>query len=100
VTHRIAIIARPSHSAWRGPLRAWLEQRSRELRDEACVRRVQVVDHNAGDPQGDRSGTGSAWTMVIDFAHPFGADAIIRDVLGDLAVLDASPEVTDLDGAA
>jgi hypothetical protein len=38
--------------------------------------------------------------MVIDFAHEFGADVIVRDVLNDLGALNASPELADLDGAA
>jgi hypothetical protein len=41
-----------------------------------------------------------SWTLVIDFAHPFGTDAIVRDILADLAVLGASPQLADIDGAA
>jgi hypothetical protein len=80
VSGRVGIVTRPPTAAWRGPLRAWLEQRARELRDEPAVRDVQIV----------------AWTRVIEFAHPFGAEPIVRDVLADLETLDASPELTDV----
>jgi hypothetical protein len=87
VSGRVGIIARPPNPAWRGPLRAWLEQRSREIRDVPSVRRVQIID----GPQ--RSGF--AWTLVIDFAHSSEADAVVRDVIADLRTLDASPELTE-----
>jgi hypothetical protein len=93
----VGIVARPPNPAWRGPLRAWLEQRSRELRHHHAVRHVQIVDRFSG-----RTGQGveTSWMFLIDFAHPFGAEAVVRDILADLAAVDASPEITDLDGAA
>jgi hypothetical protein len=38
--------------------------------------------------------------LVIDFAHAGGADVVVRDVLADLTVLDASPELTELGAAS
>jgi hypothetical protein len=58
---------------------------------------VQIVDHVS---RRGHHASGAAWTLVIDFAPPFGADPVVRDVLADLAVLDASPEPTEPDGAA
>jgi hypothetical protein len=97
MSERVGIIARPPNPAWRGPVRAWLEQRSRELRDHHAVRQVRIVDHFSA-----RSGRGvdMSWTLVIEFAHPFGTDAIVRDILADLSVLGASPQLADTDGAA
>lgn len=92
MSERVGIVARPPNPAWRGPLRAWLEQRSRELRGHHAVRRVQLVDH-AFERSPESADT---WTLVIDFAHPVGADAVVRDVMADLAILDASPELTEL----
>jgi hypothetical protein len=97
VSQRVAIVARPPNQTWWGPLRAWLEQRSRELRDHHVVRRVQIVDHFSG---GDLDSTGVSWTLVIEFAHAAGADVVVRDVLADLTVLDASPELTELSAAS
>jgi hypothetical protein len=92
MSERVGFIARPPNPAWRGPVRAWLEQRARELRDHHAVRRVQIVDHFSGRNPG---GLDTSWTLVIDFAHPFGADTIVREVVADLAVLGASPELTE-----
>jgi hypothetical protein len=92
MTERVGIIARPPSPDWHGPVRAWLEQRARELRDHHAVRRVQILDHFSARP---RDGVGASWTLVIDFAHPFGAEAIVRDILADLSQLGASPELTE-----
>jgi hypothetical protein len=80
MTRRIAVIARPPSSSWRGPLRAFLDNRARELRDESAVRRVRLVDD------------APALTLVIDFAHEFGASELVRDLVADLETLDAAPE--------
>jgi hypothetical protein len=93
----VEIVARPSSPAWRGPVRAWLDQRSRELRDHHAVRRVRIVDHFSGRGAG---GLDMSWTLVIDFAHPFGADAVVREIHADLALLGASPRLAGVDGAA
>jgi hypothetical protein len=75
-------------------LRAWLDQRARELRDAAAIQRVQVVD-----PGGTISVQPDCWTLVIDFSYRDGADPIVRDLMRDLGMLDASPELIELDSA-
>lgn len=83
MTRRLAIIAHPPSGEWRGPLRAFLENRARELRDHSAVRRTRIVDD---DPP--------ALTLVIDFAHEYGADELVRDLVADLEALKAAPEPT------
>ena len=80
MTRRVAVIAHPPDAGWHGPLRAFLENRARELRDDSAVRRARVVEH---DPP--------ALTLIIEFAHEYGATELLRDVVADLEALNAAP---------
>jgi hypothetical protein len=89
MTRRIAVIAHPPNAAWQGPLLAFLENRARELRDASAVRRARVVQY---DPP--------ALTLVIDFAHEYGAADLVRDLVADLEALNAAPKTAAEPGAA
>ena len=80
MTRRVAVIAHPPNAHWHGPLRAFLEHRARELRDESAVRQARVVEHDA-----------PALTLVVDFAHEYGANELVRDLVADLESLNATP---------
>ena len=80
MTRRVEVIARPPSARWRGPLRAFLENRARELREKSAVRGVHVVERDA-----------PGLALVIDFAHEYGASELVRDLVADLEALNAAP---------
>jgi hypothetical protein len=78
---RVAVSAHPPSARWRGPLLAFLESRARELRDHSAVTHTRVVQEADAEPV----------TLVIDFAHEFGATELVRDLVADLEALNAAP---------
>ena len=86
---QIIISTRARDRHWNGPLRAWLDQRARELRDEATVQRVRVDEH-VSDPAGR-----SSWLMRLELASTDDAQALVRDVVQDLQALKAEPELVE-----
>ena len=77
---------------WDGALRGWIESRARQLRDEAAVHAVVVVE-------GSSDGGVAYWEIGIRFADlGTGDDVVLRRVLSDLELLRARPElVTEAD---